>query len=160
MATVKKGVFSQGTRVWIKHGDVPTLTLTQCIKGIDLGEDSPNEIQNTCLEETETTTSVYGLNTPGEGSITIDTDPENESHITLLQLADEMADVEVIIGWSDGTTVPTLSVDEVTLPEDRTFTTFKAMLRASSPTFEPDSLVGHTINMKRQSKAITQYKTA
>ena len=156
MATVKKGVFSQGTRVWIKHGDEPTLTLMQCIKGIDLGEDSPSEIANTCLEETETTTSVYGLNTPGEGSITIDTDPENASHITLLQLADEMADVEVIIGWSDGKAVPTLSADTVTLPEGRTFTTFSA----SSPTFEPDSLVAHTINMKRQSKAITQYKTA
>lgn len=160
MATVKKGVLTQGTRVWIKHGDVPTLTLMQCITGIELGDDSPNEIQNTCLEETDTTSSVYGLNTPGEGSITINTDPENASHIELLKLADEMADVEVIIGWSDGKVVPTLSADTVTLPEGRTFTTFKALLRASSPTFEPDSLVAHTISMKRQSKAITQYKTA
>ena len=160
MATIKKGVLTQGTQVWIKHGDSPTLTKMSCITGIELGDDSPTEIANTCLEERDTATSMYGLNTPGEGSITINTDPDNASHITLLQLADEMAGVEVIIGWSDGTSEPTLSVDEVTLTEDRTFTTFQAVLRASSPTFEPDSLVAHTVSMKRQSKAVTQYKTS
>lgn len=163
MATVKKGVFSQGTHVWVKHNtssSASTLTKMLCITGIELGDDSPNEIPNTCLEETSTTTSVYGLNTPGDGSIKINTDPTNQSHLKLLQLADDMAEVEVVIGWSDGTAEPTLTTNNLTTPTGRTFSTFTAILRPSSPTFEPDSLVTHTVSMKRQSKVITKYKTA
>jgi len=160
MAKVKKGVLTQGTNVWIKHGDVPELTKMQCITGITLGDDSPTDIANTCLEETDSATSIYGLNQPGEGSITLNTDPENASHLVLLQLAADNAGVEVFVGWSDGTTEPSVLTDEVTLGTDRTWTTFTALLKDSAPTFEADSLVQHTISMKRQSKAITTYRTA
>lgn len=160
MAKVKKGVLTQGTNVWIKHGDVPTLTKMQCITSITLGDDSPTDIPNTCLEETDSATSMFGLNQPGEGSIVINTDPENESHLVLLQLANDLEGVEVYVGWSDGTEPPTLATETVTLPTDRTWTAFTALLKDSSPTFEADSLVQHTISMKRQSKAVTTYRTA
>lgn len=160
MAKIKKGVFTQGTSVWIKHGDEPTLTKMRCITGITLGDDSPTDIDNTCLEEEDSKTSVFGLNQPGDGSITINTDPENESHMELLQLADDKATVEVYVGWSDGKVVPALAAEDVTLPEGRTWTSFTTLLKANAPTFEPDSLVGHTIPMKRQSPAITAYKNA
>jgi len=161
MAKVKKGVLTQGTQVWIKHGEEGAEELTKmvCITGINLGDDTPTDITDTCLEETDSATSTYGLNTPGEGSITINTDPENATHITLLQLADDLAGVEVFVGWSDGTVEPTLTTGSVTLPEDRTWTSFTALLKNSAPTFEPDSLVSHTISMKRQSRAITAYKS-
>lgn len=161
MAKIKKGVLTQGTNVWIKHGvaATPILTKMMCITGIVLGDDSPTDIDNTCLEETDSATSTYGLNKPGEGSIMINTDPENESHLILLQLAADNAGVEVFVGWSDGTTPPALATSVVTLPEDRTWTSFTALLKDSSPTFDADSLVKHTIAMKRQSKAITAYRT-
>ena len=159
MAKIKKGVLTQGTQVWVKHGGTALLTKMVCITGITLGDDSPTDITDTCLEETDSATSVYGLNQPGEGSIMINTDPDNESHITLLQLAADNAYVEVYVGWSDGTVAPTLATDEVTLPETRTWTSFTALLKDSSPTFESDSLVQHTISMKRQNKAITAYRT-
>lgn len=159
MAKVKKGVLTQGTNVWIKHGETPELTKMQCITSITLGDDSPTDITNTCLEETDSATSVFGLNQPGEGSIVINTDPENASHLVLLQLANDLEGVEVYVGWSDGTEAPTLATDTVTLPTDRTWTTFTALLKDSAPTFEADSLVQHTINMKRQSKVVTTYRT-
>ncbi|MGM8871546.1 phage tail tube protein [Psychrobacter sp. 2Y5] len=161
MAKVRKGVLTQGTQVWIKHGADTATEITKmiCITGINLGDDTPTDITDTCLEETDSATSTYGLNTPGEGSITINTDPKNATHITLLQLADDREYVEVFVGWSDGTVEPTLATDTVTLPDGRTWTSFTALLKNSAPTFEPDSLVGHTISMKRQSKAITAYKT-
>ena len=77
MAAVKKGVLSNGTAVWIVHGTVPTLTKMACIKALALGDDSTAEVDTTCLEEMDTKTSDYGLTTPGEGSIQIDTDPKN-----------------------------------------------------------------------------------
>lgn len=164
MAKVKKGVLTQGTNVWIKHGEASAAILTKmaCITGIVLGDDSPTDIANTCLEEEDSATSIYGLNTPGEGSITINTDPENATHITLLQLADDREDVEVFVGWADGKIVPTIEAltGVVTLPEGRTWTSFTALLKNSAPTFDPDSLVKNTVAMKRQSRAITAYKTA
>ena len=161
MAKVKKGVLTQGTKVWVKHGEEGSYELTKmvCITGIVLGDDTPTEIDNTCLEEEDSKTSSYGLNQPGEGSITINTDPENATHITLLQLADDREGVEVFVGWSDGSAEPEMALDAVTLPEGRTWTSFTALLKNSAPTFDPDSLVKHTISMKRQSRAITAYKT-
>lgn len=160
MAKIKKGVLTQGTQVWVKHGTVPTLTKMVCITGITLGDDSPTDIANTCLEETDSATSMYGLNQPGEGSITLNTDPDNASHLELLQLAADNAEVKVYVGWSDGTGDPTIALDLTTLPTTRTWTSFTALLKDSSPTFEADSLVAHTISMKRQSKASTTYRTA
>ena len=161
MAKKEKGVFTQGTKVWIKHGEdaTPILTKMNCITGMVRGDDSPTEIDVTCLDEPDSATSSYGLNKPGEGSITINTDPKNATHMTLLQLAEEKELVEVYVGWSDGITEPTLATALVTLPETRTWTTFTARLKAGAPTFDPDSLVKHAVSMKRQSKAITAYKT-
>ncbi|WP_333668150.1 phage tail tube protein [Acinetobacter guillouiae] len=90
----KKGVLSNGTDVWIVHGTVPVLTKMGCIKALVLGDDSATEVDTTCLQETSTKTSEYGLSTPGEGSIQIDTDPKNLSHMTLLQLAAEKAELK------------------------------------------------------------------
>lgn len=160
MATVKKGVLSNGTAVWIVHGAVATLTKMACIKALALGDDSSTEIDNTCLEETTTKTSMYGLNTPGEGSIQIDTDPKNLSHMTLLQLAAEKAEVQVYVGWADGIGEPTLVVADVELPTTRTWSHFSAILRKGSPVFAVDAMVNHTIPMKRQSEVIEEFKVA
>ena len=164
MAKVKKGVLTQGTQVWIKHGLTAAQEITKmvCITGITLGDDSPTDIDNTCLEEMDSKTSLYGLNQPGEGSIMLNTDPEKLSHITLLELAADLEGVEVYVGWSDGIGEPKLDAPltgKVELPTTRTWTSFTALLKDSSPTFDADSLVKHTISMKRQSKAITTYKT-
>ncbi len=161
MAKKEKGVLTQGTSVWIKHGDdaTPTLTKMVCITGIVIGDDTPTDIPDTCLEEEESATSTYGLNTPGEGSISINTDPKNATHITLLQLADDREYVEVFVGLSDGKVVPALASDNVTLPEGRSWISFTTRLRNSAPVLDPDSLVKHTISMKRQSRAIAAWKT-
>lgn len=158
MAAQKKGVLGNGTAVWIVHGTVPILTKMSCIKALVLGDDSATEIITTCLEETNTATSAYGLVTPGEGSVQIDTDPKNQSHMTVLQLAANKERVEVYVGWSDGITEPTLTGGDVELPETRTWSSFEAILRKGSPVFAVDAMVNHTIPMKRQSEVIDQFK--
>ena len=154
----KKGVLSQGTHVWILHGDTPTLTKMDCIKALSLGDDSTTEISTTCLEEKTTATSDWGLTTPGEGSIQIDTDPKNLSHMKLLELAADRAEVGVYVGWSDGDVPPTISGSDVTLPTTRTWSSFRAILRKGSPVFDADSLVNHTVPMKRQTEVTDEFK--
>ncbi|MEG1232518.1 MAG: phage tail tube protein [Acinetobacter sp.] len=156
----KKGVLSQGTHVWILHGDTPTLTKMDCIKALTLGDDSTTEISTTCLEEKTTATSDWGLTTPGEGSIQIDTDPKNLSHMKLLELAADRAEVGVYVGWSDGDVPPTISGSDVTLPTTRTWSSFRAILRKGSPVFDADSLVNHTVPMKRQTEVTDEFKVA
>ena len=154
----KKGVLSNGTDVWIVHGTVPALTKMGCIKAFVLGDDSATEIDTTCLQETSTKTSEYGLSTPGEGSIQIDTDPKNLSHMTLLQLAAEKAEVKVYVGWSDGIAEPTLVTGEIDLPKTRTWSHFTAILRKGSAVFAVDAMVNHTIPMKRQTEVTEEFK--
>ena len=154
----KKGVLSQGTHVWILHGDTPTLTKMDCIKALTLGDDSTTEISTTCLEEKTTATSDWGLTTPGEGSIQIDTDPKNLSHMKLLELAVDRAEVGVYVGWSDGDVPPTISGSDVTLPTTRTWSSFRAILRKGSPVFDADALVNHTVPMKRQTEVTDEFK--
>ena len=154
----KKGVLSQGTHVWILHGDTPTLTKMDCIKALALGDDSTTEISTTCLEEKTTATSDWGLTTPGEGSIQIDTDPKNLSHMKLLELAADRAEVGVYAGWSDGDVPPTISGSDVTLPTTRTWSSFRAILRKGSPVFDADALVNHTVPMKRQTEVTDEFK--
>ena len=154
----KKGVLSNGTAVWIVHGTVPTLTKMGCIKALVLGDDSAAEVDTTCLEETDTKTSDYGLTTPGEGSISIDTDPKNLSHMTLLQLASGKEKVHVYVGWSDGVSEPTLTVGDIELPETRTWSHFEAIVRKGSPVFVVDAMVNHTIPMKRQTEVTEEFK--
>ena len=156
----KKGVLSQGTHVWILHGDTPTLTKMDCIKALSLGDDSTTEISTTCLEEKTTATSDWGLTTPGEGSIQIDTDPKNLSHMKLLELAADRAEVGVYVGWSDGDVPPTISGSDVTLPTTRTWSSFRAILRKGSPVFDADALVNHTVPMKRQTEVTDEFKVA
>ena len=154
----KKGVLSNGTAVWIVHGTVPVLTKMGCIKALVLGDDSAAEVDTTCLEETDTKTSDYGLTTPGEGSISIDTDPKNLSHMTLLQLASGKEKVHVYVGWSDGVSEPVLTGSDVELPETRTWSHFEAIVRKGSPVFATDALVNHTIPMKRQTEVTEEFK--
>lgn len=154
----KKGVLSQGTHVWILHGETPTLTKMDCVKALVMGDDSTTEISTTCLEETKTATSDWGLTTPGEGSIQIDTDPKNLSHMKLLELAADRAEVGVYVGWSDGDVPPTISGSDVTLPTTRTWSSFRAILRKGSPVFDADALVNHTVPMKRQTEVTDEFK--
>lgn len=154
----KKGVLSQGTHVWILHGSVPTLTRINCIKTLAWGDDSTTEIPSTCLDEPDTATTEYGLTTPGEGSLQINTDPKNATHMVLLQLATDKEEVGIYVGWSDGEGEPTIAADVVTLPPTRTWSYSTVKLRKGPPVFDPDALVNHTIPMKRQTEIIEEFK--
>lgn len=155
-----KGVLTQGTHVWILHGATPTLTRVLCVKSIAWGEDSTTEIDTTCLEETEVKTSDDGLATPGQGSLVINTDPKNSTHMILLEAAANKELVGIYVGWSDGISEPTLTDGVVVLPEDRTWSYADAKLRKNPAIFDPDALVNHTIPMKRQTEVTDEFKVA
>ncbi len=154
----KKGVLGNGTNVWILHGTVPTLTKMACISELIFGDDTAAEVDNTCLEEVEVRTNDYGLSTPGEGSLKINTDPNNATHVIALDLADRKELVGIYVGWGDGVSIPALTGGIVELPEDRTWSWCTAILRKNSVVIGLDALNNHTIPFKRQSKVTDEFR--
>ncbi|QDJ91876.1 phage tail tube protein [Acinetobacter haemolyticus] len=157
MATTK-GVLTQGTHVWILHGTTPTLTRILCVKTIAWGDDTITDIPNTCLDEETTATSEDGLKTPGDGSLVIDTDSRNATHMVLLEAAQLKEVVGIYVGWSDGVGVPTVNGSVVELPDTRSWSSATARLRKNNAVYDPDSLVNHTIGFKRQTEVIDEFK--
>lgn len=153
------GVLSKGTKVWIAHGSPKVLTKMDCIKEFTWGDDSPGETDDTCLDdESPVKTSSITSITPGEGSTAIDTDPENDSHIIALDLAQKREVVEIYMGWADGVGEPTLTGDEVTLPPTRTWSSSIAQLRKNPVTVALDALNRHAIPFKRRAEVIDVWK--
>lgn len=153
------GVLSKGTKVWIAYGSPKVLTKMDCIKEFTWGDDSVGETDDTCLDnESMVKTSSFTSVTPGEGSTAIDTDPENDSHIIALDLAQKREVVEIYMGWSDGVGEPTLTGDEVTLPPTRTWSSSIAQLRKNPVTVALDALNRHAIPFKRRAEVIDVWK--
>lgn len=145
MAVIK----TQGTNVFVFDGTA--VTQLTCITGIDLGSDSVNRIENTCLEERISKGYVSGLADPAEASLMFNLDPENASHLKLLTYAQTNKEgLQFYIGASDGTDPVTASGAVVTVPTTRSFWTFTGSVSAPTPSFEADALVGYTVTLQRE----------
>ncbi len=126
-----------------------------CPKAFTFGEDSFSKIDATCLDS-DTKDYERGLRDPGEGSIQIDLDDENASHLQLIALADSGEKVEWYVGSSHNQTPPTYEVGTgIDLPETRIWWSFQGYLNPAAPTIEQDSLIGYTFTLVRTSAVIT-----
>ena len=78
-----------------------------CVTSLDPGADSSDQIETTCLRD-KTRRYVAGLTTPGQGSINLNADPQSPSHLKLFELSKTKEIIKFAIGWSDGTSKPTV----------------------------------------------------
>ena len=78
-----------------------------CVTSIDPGADTSDQIETTCLRD-KTRRYVAGLTTPGQGSINLNADPQSPSHLELFELSMTKEIIKFAIGWSDGTSKPTV----------------------------------------------------
>ena len=79
-----------------------------CVTSIDPGTDTSDQIETTCLRD-KARRYVAGLTTPGQGSINLNADPKSPSHLQLFQLSKTKENIKFAIGWSDGTSKPTVA---------------------------------------------------
>lgn len=154
MAVIK----SQGTEVYAVVGS--TVTLLTCLTTIDLGSDSTNRIETTCLDERESKTYVAGLTDTAEASLGFNLDTVNSSHLNLIAWAQsKKEDIMFYIGASDGAGAITVSGSTVTKPTKRSWWEFKGGLSTPVPRFEADSLIGYTVSLQRSSSVVFTPKT-
>ena len=79
-----------------------------CVTSLDPGAGSSDQIETTCLRD-KTRRYVAGLTTPGQGSINLNADPQSPSHLKLFKLSKTKEIIKFAIGWSDGTSKPTVT---------------------------------------------------
>lgn len=102
---------AQGTQIYALMpklvGNGYDVVQVECATSFNPGGQPKDNIETTCLEETDSRTYLPGLKTPASATIGINADPENASHLRLYNLT--QGEGEVIrwaVGWSDGKDIP------------------------------------------------------
>ena len=124
MAAVK----TQGTQLFLidelssAGPEILTILCATNLSGLGAARE---QIETTCLED-DARTYVGGLATPGQLTVTVNFDPDNESHYRLYELWKLNENFKMAIGFGPETSVPTIGSDgDFDLPTDRTFITFE-----------------------------------
>lgn len=124
-------VLTQGTQIYFIDPEFdsngPGVREVECATTFTPGGNPADQIEDTCLSDTSRSYKP-GLRTPGQATLGLNADPENESHVRLHQLSetDPSPTLKWAVGWADGTSVPTLdSSGDFELPTDRTWFVFE-----------------------------------
>ena len=147
-------ILSQGTNVYVldPNDGTPAVLKIECATSLSPGGDPSDQIEDTCLEAFERSYKA-GLRTPGQATMGINADPDNESHLTLYGLSRENPApvLKFAIGWSDGTDAPTLNVGEdgFELPATRTWFTFQGYISDFPFDFAQNTVVTTEVSIQR-----------
>ncbi|MCY1287204.1 Phage tail tube, TTP, lambda-like [compost metagenome] len=124
-------VLTQGTQIFFIDPEFDSngagVRQVECATTFSPGGNPADQIEDTCLEDT-TRSYKPGLRTPGQATLGLNADPENESHVRLHELSetDPSPTLKWAVGWADGTAVPTLdSNGDFELPTTRTWFIFE-----------------------------------
>lgn len=124
-------VLTQGTQIFFIDPEFDSngagVREVECATTFTPGGNPADQIEDTCLSDTSRSYKP-GLRTPGQATLGLNADPENESHVRLHQLSetDPSPTLKWAVGWADGTSVPTLdSSGDFELPTDRTWFVFE-----------------------------------
>jgi len=147
-------ILSQGTNVYVldPNDGTPAVLKIECATSLSPGGDPSDQIEDTCLEAFERSYKA-GLRTPGQATMGINADPDNESHLTLYDLSRQNPApvLKFAVGWSDGTDAPTLNVGEdgFELPATRTWFTFQGYISDFPFDFAQNTVVTTEVSIQR-----------
>ena len=103
---------------------------------------------------------LTGLADPAQGSLGFNLDTENESHLKMIEWAEDKKDgLQFYLGSSESTAAPTATGGVVTLPATRSWWSFKGGISTPVPSFEADALVGYTVTLERETTVAFTPKT-
>jgi hypothetical protein len=142
---------TKGTVIYFIDPADDSVVAVECATAVNPGTSPKDQIEDTCLESTERSYKP-GMRTPGQGSITINADPTNDSHIRMHELYDDdtVEDMKWAIGWSDGTAAPTVdSSGDWVYPSSRTFFAFNGYISDFPFDFQLNSVVTTQVSIQR-----------
>lgn len=139
---------TQGTYLYTIDPADESLLTVGCVTSID-GVDTTNEqIETTCLES-PARTYLAGLATPGAATFGINFDTSDASHVRLHQLKVAGTTLVWAIGFSDGTTAPTVdSGGTFDLAATRSWIRFNGFMTSFPFNFAQNSVVTSTVGIQ------------
>jgi len=152
MAAIK----TQGTSLFFI--DSSTVVTMQCPTGITGLGGTRDQIEVTCLQATDDKSYVSGLGNPGQVSVPFVFDPSASSHQTLLDLHDSGDVTDWMIGFSDGTAVPTIVSGQLTMASTRTAASFDAFVADIAIDVATNEVVRGTLTLQRSGSVAWSFK--
>ena len=110
---------TQGTELFVADtltSSVGAVLKFSCPTGITGLGGAADQLESTCLDALEDKTFVRGLGTPGQVNVPFNFIPSNASHQTIMDMKTDGSNFNWMIGFSDGTTDPTLDTDDTFIP--------------------------------------------
>ncbi|SDF69839.1 Phage tail tube, TTP, lambda-like [Onishia taeanensis] len=156
-------VLAQGTHVFFidDSGSVPVVVRLKKVTALNPGTAPAAQLDKTSLEDELYRQYRAGLRNPGQGSMSINADPSEDSHIILHGLS-EMTPSPTLkwaIGWSDGTGEPSVdSAGDFDLPTSRTWCSYEAYVSDFPFDFQLDALVATEVGLQRSGGLTWQKK--
>lgn len=154
-------VVTQGTQMYVLANGV--VSEIECITSFSPGSSPADQIEDTCLSEKNTRQYKKGLRTPGQATVALNADPENDSHLLLSNLAEsnDQSNLTFAIGWADGESMPVVAtsgdpdaVDGLSLPDDRTWYVFKGYVSDFPFDFQPNTVVQTSATIQRSGQGV------
>lgn len=156
---------TQGTQLYFidPEGSSPTLVEVGCPTGINLGGAPADQLEDTCLG-VNVRTYKKGLRTPGQAGISINMDPNDPSHVRLNELSedDTVDNLKWVLGYSDGTSQPTLDStgEDFDLPATRSWCVFEGYVADFPQDFQLNTFVTTEVSVQRSGDKQIIKKTA
>lgn len=151
---------TQGSHLYfVDRTGTPALVKLTCPTGITgLTGGAADQIESTCLDETEARTYERGLSTPVAVSVPFILDTADASHKLLFTLQESGETLDWIALLSESAAVPTLdSSDAIEPPTDRSSFTFRGYISEVNLDISTNELVRGTLTIQRTGGVTTTW---
>lgn len=154
---------TQGSQLFIIDEEAsggPEILTVECTTSMD-GLGAPREqIETTCLES-DAREYVGGLTTPGQITVTLNFDPQNESHFRLYEMWKANDNLKMAIGLSTPLTPPTLdTAGDFEFPTTRNYVYFEGYVVDLPINVSLNAVVTATVPIQVSGEYILFRKTA
>jgi hypothetical protein len=152
---------TQGTELYFidtLSSTVAAIVKLGCPTGITGLGGAVDQIEVTCLDTTDDKEYRSGLGNPGQVSVPFNFIPTDLSHQTLFDLKNASTITQWMIGFSDGTADPTLSMaDAFVAPANRTCAEFTAYVADVNIDIATNEIVRGTLTLQRSGTVAWTY---
>jgi hypothetical protein len=147
---------TQGTNLFfVSSAAVKTLTCPTGITGLGGARD---QIETTCLENTDDKTYLAGLGNPGQVSVPFVFEPSAADQKLLYALHDSGEIVNWMVGFSDGTAAPTIVSGVLTMASTRSAAQFDAFVSDVNIDVATNEIVRGTLTLQRSGNVAWSWK--
>lgn len=157
------GIKSQGTHLFLRlrNSSGQTALKMKCPTGIQGLGGPRDQIDSTCLDDTDDRQYMAGLGNPGQVTVPFHYDPQQASHQLLFDLKEAGSTEEWLMGLSDGTAAPTFDSNGDFMPmTTRSGFVFDAYVSDVNIEVSTNTLVTGTMILQRSGKVRPFYKAA